>query len=155
LHISTKGCYALRVMVYLALEAGKPITRLKMAKREGISAHYLAHLLRRLRQAHLVRSVRGPGGGYMLARDASAIPVADVLRAVEGPLAVSKCVLPGPEPPCPRAVQCPVHPLWQHLTTAITTLLDGITLEDLSHGQATLAAVAGRLAIVASKGGHV
>jgi Rrf2 family protein len=146
MHISTKGRYALRAMVDLALHAGEPITRRKIAKRQGISAHYMAHLFRLLRQAQLARAARGPGGGYMLARDAAAIRVAEVLRAVEGPLAVSECVLPAPASPCPRAAQCPVHPLWEHLTSIITTVLDGITLEDLSHEQVTLTATKDRRA---------
>jgi Rrf2 family iron-sulfur cluster assembly transcriptional regulator len=145
LHISTKGRYALRAMVELALHAGKPITRRKIAERHGISPHYMAHLFRRLRQAQLVQAVRGPGGGYELGRDAATIRVAEVLQAVEGPLSVSECALPGAESACPRAASCPVHPLWRHLTTVITTILDSTTLEDLCHAQGELAVPAGGL----------
>jgi Rrf2 family iron-sulfur cluster assembly transcriptional regulator len=122
-------------MVDLALHAGKPITRRKIAERQGISPHYMAHLFRLLRQAQLVQAVRGPGGGYMLGRDAATIRVAEVLQAVEGPLAVSECALPGPEPTCPRAANCLVNPLWRHLTTVMATVLDSTTLEDLTKGQ--------------------
>lgn len=140
-------------MVDLALDAGNPITRRRFAKHEGISARYMAHLFRLLRQAELVRAVRGPGGGYTVDRDAAEIRVAEVLRAVDGPLAGSECVLPGPESPCPWVAQCPVHPLGRHLTTVITTVLDGSTLEDLCHEQVTLAARERRLAATAMSRG--
>ena len=85
MRISTRGRYALRAMVDLALHVDEgPVARCDIAKRQGISADYVAQLFRRLRAAGLVEGVRGPGGGYTLARDATTICAGDVVRAVEG-----------------------------------------------------------------------
>jgi Rrf2 family cysteine metabolism transcriptional repressor len=131
MRISTKGCYALRAVLELAMHPGRPVARQEIATRQGISANYIAQLFRLLRQAQLVKAIRGPGGGYVLARDAAEIPVGDVLRAVEGPLALSQCVTPEDEPDCQRATTCQVRPLLEQLTTVLARAVDGITLQDL------------------------
>ena len=130
MRLSTKGCYALRAMVDLALHGGEPVTRQEIAARQGISADYAAQLFRHLRQAQLVKAIKGPGGGYILAREPVAISAGDVLRAVEGPLAVSQCVLPGHDSDCPRAVSCAVRPLWERLSAALTEIANSVTLWD-------------------------
>ena len=93
MQISTRGRYAVRAMVDLALHSdGTPVPRQGIAERQGISADYMAHLFRDLQEAGLVASQTGPGGGYRLAKPAEQITVAAILQAVEGPLAVVSCV---------------------------------------------------------------
>ncbi len=130
MHISSKGRYALRAMVDLALHADRPVTRQEIAARQDISVNYLAQLFRPLQRAELVNSIRGPGGGYVLARDPATICVGEVLRAAEGPLTLSECVSSG-NLSCSRAPACRVRPLWECLTAAITSVLDSTSLADL------------------------
>jgi len=130
--ISTRGRYALRAMVDLALRAGEgPILRQDIAKRQDISADYVAQLFGQLRKAGLVEGVKGPGGGYRLARDAATISAADVVQAVEGPIAVVGCADPSDEPPCARMDRCVTHLLWKRLSQTIVEHLDSVTLQDL------------------------
>jgi Rrf2 family cysteine metabolism transcriptional repressor len=133
IRISTRGRYALRAMVDLAAHADKgPILRRDIAARQEISADYVAQLFRRLRKAGLVEGVKGPGGGYRLARDAVMISAGDVVRAVEGPVAVVHCVAPDEELSCNRVDRCAAHLLWGRLSTVMTEFLDSVTLQDLS-----------------------
>jgi Rrf2 family protein len=134
MHVSSKGRYALRAMVDLALHADRPVTRQEIAARQDISVNYLAQIFRPLQRAELVKAIRGPGGGYVLARDAATIRVGEVLRAAEGPLTLSECVSPG-KLPCPRAPGCRVRPLWACLTAAITNVLDSTSLADLCNSE--------------------
>ena len=132
IRISTRGRYALRAMVDLALHAnGEPVLRRDIARRQGISADYVAQLFRRLCAVGLVDGVKGPGGGYVLARAAAAISAGDVVRAVEGPVAVVQCALPADEPSCNRVDRCVTHLLWKRLSETITEFLDSVTLQDL------------------------
>ena len=131
--ISTREWYALRAAVDLALHAHeKPVLRRDIAARQEISADYVAQLFRRLRKAELVEGVKGPGGGYRLARDTATISVGDVVRAVEGAVAVVHCVAPGEELSCNRVDRCAAHLLWGRLSAVITDFLDSVTLQDLS-----------------------
>jgi len=132
IRISTRGRYALRAMVDLTLHADEaPVSRRDIAARQKISADYVAQLFRRLRAAGLVDGVKGPGGGYRLARDAATISAGDVVRAVEGPVAVVHCTLPGDEPSCNRVDRCVAHLLWKRLSATMTEFLDSVTLRDL------------------------
>lgn len=132
MRVSTRGRYALRAMADLALHSDKgPVLRRDIAMRQQISADYAAQLFGRLRAAGLVKAVKGPGGGYMLARDAAAIRVGDVVRAVEGPIATVECVIPGNEPSCSRMDSCVAYPLWKRVSEAVTEVLDSVTLKDL------------------------
>ena len=132
IRISTRGRYALRAMVDLALHADEePVLRRDIAERQGISTDYGAQLFRRRRAAGLVKGVKGPGGGYRLARDAETIRAGDVVRAVEGPIAVAHCVEPGDEPACNREDRCVTHLLWKRLSEVMTEFLDSVTLQDL------------------------
>jgi Rrf2 family protein len=121
-------------MVDLALHADQePVSRHGIAARQEISADYVAQLFRPLRAAGLVEGVKGPGGGYRLARDAVTISAGDVVRAVEGPIAAVDCVVPGDEPSCNRVDRCVAHLLWRRLSHAMEELLDSVTLKDLCH----------------------
>ena len=132
IRISTRGRYALRAMVDLALHAdGEIVSRQDIAERQEISADYVAQLFRRLHTAGLAEGVKGPGGGYRLTRDAATISAGDVVRAVEGPVAVVNCILPSDEPSCNRVDRCVAHLLWKRLSEAMTEFLDSVTLKDL------------------------
>ena len=132
IRISTRGRYALRAMVDLAQRADEgTVLRRELAERQELSADYVAQLFRRLGAAGLVDGVKGPGGGYRLARGAETISAGDVVRAVEGPIAVSHCVEPGDEPACNRVDRCVVRPLWKRLSEVMSEFLDSVTLQDL------------------------
>jgi len=134
LRISTRGRYALRAMIDLALHKDEgPVLRQDLAARQEISADYVAQLFGRLQSAGLAEGIKGPGGGYRLARDAGAITAGDVIQAVEGPIAVVHCALPCPgmQPACSRQERCVTHRLWMRLSTATQAFLDSVTLDDL------------------------
>jgi len=132
MRLSTRGRYAVRAMIDLALHTEQgPATREEIAARQEISADYLSHLLAKLVKAGLVNSVKGPGGGYLLAQNAAAITVGDIVRAVEEPLAPVSCVNAEVEEVCPRANECVAHLFWEKLRDKITELLDSVTLEEL------------------------
>lgn len=134
MRISTRGRYALRALLDVALhEGGGPVSRQDIATRQEISAEYLAQLFRSLATAGLVRGVKGPGGGYILGRDPAAIRVGDVLRAVEGPIAAVHCVLPqtSSRRRCRRIDSCVTHLVWEQMSMTVNNLLDSVTLKDL------------------------
>jgi Rrf2 family cysteine metabolism transcriptional repressor len=142
MRISTRGRYALRAMVDLAQQAGNgPVARQDIAERQEISADYVAQLFRHLQLAGLVEGVKGPGGGYRLARDAALIRAGDVVQAVEGPIGVVHCTLPGPGevPICSRVDHCATHLLWKRVSEAVTDVLNSVTLDDLCDQAAQLA----------------
>ena len=132
MRLSTRGRYALRAMVDLALHAeGGPVPRSDIAQRQEISAHYIEQLFVKLRRAGLICAVKGPGGGYTLARKAEDIRAGDVIRAVEGPIALVYCVDPQNRRPCPRMPRCVTHLLWGRLSKEMARVLDSVTLKDL------------------------
>ena len=133
MRLSTKGRYAVRAMVDVAMhDADGPVPREQIATRQEVSALYLAQLLSKLGKAGLVESVKGPGGGYLLAQPAGKIRAGDIIRAVEEPLAPVACVERPPDEPCHRRAECVTHLLWTELGQRIESFLDGVTLQDLS-----------------------
>jgi Rrf2 family protein len=132
MRLSTVGRYALRAMVDLALygESG-PAPCAEIAKRQEVSDQYLSQLFLKLKRADLVESVRGPGGGYVLARSATEISAGDVLRAVDETLEPVYCVDENSQATCHRVEGCPTHWLWAKLGDAISTVLDSVTLAEL------------------------
>jgi Rrf2 family protein len=119
-------------MVDIALQDGsQPVRRGSIAERQGISAEYVAQLFRALIAAGLANSTKGPGGGYRLSRPPAAIRAGDVIRAVEGPVAIVDCVAPSSRKPCPRMTSCVTHRLWQRLSGSMEAILDSVTLADL------------------------
>lgn len=132
MQISTKGRYALRAMIDLALHVDQgPVLRKDIAERQEISSDYIGQLFVELRKAGLVESVKGPGGGYVLAQDADKITVGDIIRAVEGPIALVQCVGPNPKEVCHRIDSCVARLLWKRLSNALEEILDSITLKEL------------------------
>lgn len=135
MRISTRGRYALRAMVDLAQHSGDgPVLRQDISERQEISADYVAQLFRNLQAAGLAEGVKGPGGGYRLLRTPNTIRAGDVIRAVEGPVAVVQCALPCPDegPCCSRVDRCVTHLLWRKVSDAVTEVLDSVTLQDLA-----------------------
>ncbi len=129
--VSTKGRYALRVMLELA--QSQPDTYMPLpliAQRQGISEKYLESIIAVLSKAGLVDGLRGKGGGYRLTRPTADYSVGEILRLTEGSLAPVTC-LEGAENPCPRAGECTTLPMWQKLDDLINTYLDSVSLSDL------------------------
>ena len=132
MRLSTLGRYALRAMVDLAMHQGQgPVLRKEIAERQELSSNYLAQLFAKLGRAGLVNSVFGPGGGYVLAKDAAEISAGDVLRAVDESLAPVFCVDCDQDETCHRAESCLTRPLWLRLGEQLTETLDSITVADL------------------------
>jgi Rrf2 family iron-sulfur cluster assembly transcriptional regulator len=118
-------------MVDLALfSSGRPVTLKEIAHREDIPLNYLEQLFFRLKKGNIVASVRGPGGGYILARGSSEIKVGEIVTAVEEPLNPVHCLDEGVEP-CPRVSRCVTHTVWKDLGERIRGFLDSISLDEL------------------------
>lgn len=130
MRISTKGRYALRLMLDLAL-AENQVVRLKdVAARQEISLKYLEQIISVLQKCGYVKSMRGPGGGYMLAKKPEQYTVGMILRQIEGSLAPVAC-LDGEENDCVRQESCVTLRLWKMLYEAINGVVDQVTLADL------------------------
>ena len=127
--LTTKGRYAVTAMLDLAIHYNKvPINLADISARQGISLSYLEQLFSRLRKQGLVESARGPGGGYMLAKPANDISVADVIQAVDESVDATKC---GGKKNCQGEDSCLTHDLWEELSNEISGFLSGISLADL------------------------
>lgn len=133
--ISTKGRYALRLMIYIATHSnGKPVSIKDIAKNEDISDKYLEQIISILNSGGLVRSVRGPQGGYLLRKAPENITVGMVLRLTEGTLAPVSCVEED-APACSRESICSTYGLWRNLYDAICGVVDTTTIADLCSNQ--------------------
>lgn len=129
--ISTKGRYALRVMLDLAEHnSGEYIPLMDIAERQEISEKYLESIISVLSRNKYLQALRGKGGGYRLARAPESYTVSSILELVEGPLAPVAC-LEGERNTCPRAGECRTLPLWTELYRRIQEYLDSVTLADL------------------------
>ena len=129
--ISTKGRYALRLMVDLGLNSAESCCSVReISERQGISEKYLEQIISTLSKAGFVRSIRGAGGGYRLARAPEEYTVGMILRATEGSLAPVTCLTDG-EPSCERADSCTTLFIWEKIYKAVNDVVDNITLEDL------------------------
>ena len=129
--ISTKGRYALRVMIDLAENQKDGYLPLKeIAQRQEISDKYLENILKTLVQHKLLIGLRGKGGGYRLSRPPEACTVGEILRLTEGTLAPVAC-LEEAAGNCPRRAECRTVPMWEKLEKLIGDYLDGITVADL------------------------
>ena len=129
--ISTRGRYALRILVDLAEHQSEGyITLREAAERQEISEKYLESIVKDLVRAHFLEGLRGKGGGYRLARPAEEINVLDVLQRTEGPLVPVACLEPE-SAACPRASVCRTLPLWEGLERVVSEYLGGYTVQDL------------------------
>ena len=128
MRLTTKGRFAVTAMIDLALNSGEgPVTLAAISERQKISLSYLVQLFGRLRRYGLVESVRGPGGGYCLARPDADITIADVVRAVDEMLDATQC---GGLQNCRQAQRCMTHELWSTLNDRIYEFLSSVTLAD-------------------------
>ena len=133
MRLTTKGRFAVTAMIDLALRSGDgPVTLAGISDRQKISLSYLEQLFGKLRRHRLVDSVRGPGGGYCLARPGNQITVADIVRAVDEPLDATSC---GGHENCCAEERCMTHDLWATLNTKMYEYLSSVTLADLVEKQ--------------------
>ncbi len=131
MRISTKGRYALRLMIDLAEQSQDVFTALKdVSRRQDISVKYLEQIITQLNRAGLVKSSRGPQGGYRLTKELRQYRIGDILRVTEGKLAPVAC-LEDEENACGRAASCPTLPIWEELHKRINDYVDSVTLADL------------------------
>ena len=129
--VSTRGRYALRVMIDLAENAdGGYMAMKEVAQRQDISLKYLERILPLLVDGGLVEGLRGKGGGYRLTREPEEYPIGEILRLTEGDLAPVACLENGARP-CDRAGNCRTLPLWKELNERVNDFLDSKTLADL------------------------
>ena len=135
--ISTKGRYALRLMLDLAVNNnGTPIRLRDVAERQEISEKYLEQIIGILNRAGYVRSVRGAMGGYILTRDPSDYTVGEILRLTEGSLSPVECAeIPGT---CDKEKNCATAILWKKLADAVSQVIDNVTLADLLMWQGSI-----------------
>jgi len=132
LKISTRGRYGLRAMLELAVNAtDRPVSILNIAERQNISDKYLEQIFPILKNAGLIKSVRGPRGGYILGRRPEDITVGQVLRILEGSFAPVECVDDNISEECGRSDKCPTRFIWQIIKERIESAVDSITLHDL------------------------
>lgn len=129
--VSTRGRYALRLFIDIALQDRDQYTSLKdISERQEISIKYLEQIIPHLTKAGLLVSSRGPNGGYKLSRDPEIITVYEILEAGEGSLVSVSCLGPD-ENPCPRQHKCPSLEIWQGLDNAIEAYLRSVSLADV------------------------
>jgi len=132
--LSTKGRYAVMAMVDLAhytSEFSKPVSLADVAERQEISLSYLEQLFGKLRRKGLVKSVRGPGGGYLLSRDSNELRISDIIMAVDEQLTATRCKPNTAEGCRDDKSRCITHDLWQELTNQIYLYLNSISLADV------------------------
>ncbi len=130
--LSTRGRYAVMAMADLArIENGKPVTLADIATRQEISLSYLEQLFAQLRRGGLVSSMRGPGGGYRLARSASETRISDIIMAVDEPIKVTQCDPLSPTGCRSGGGRCITHDLWDELGRQINLFLSSVSLDDV------------------------
>lgn len=129
MRLTTKGRFAVTAMLDIALyEADKPVTLAGISERQSISLSYLEQLFSRLRKQGLVSSVRGPGGGYRIAKAHHEISVSDIITAVDEQIDATQC---GGNENCHEEGRCMTHELWASLNSKILDYLSGVTLADM------------------------
>ena len=130
--LSTKGRYGLRAMIDMArYSEEEPVSISSIAVRQGISEGYLEQLVSLLKKAGLVKSIRGAGGGYILARAMDDISVGDILRALEGSLEPVRCAAFYSEEGCTASDGCVTKYVWQKINESIARAVDEMNLEEL------------------------
>lgn len=134
MRLTTKGRYAVTAMLDLALHgAGKPVALAEISQRQELSLSYLEQLFAKLRKNKLVKSTRGPGGGYRVARQLRDVSVAEIIFAVDESVDATSC---GGRENCLSQGRCLTHDLWESLSFQIEQFLRGVSLQDLIDQQA-------------------
>jgi Rrf2 family iron-sulfur cluster assembly transcriptional regulator len=133
MRLTTKGRFAVTAMIDLAMQPGTdPVALAQISQRQKISLSYLEQLFAKLRRRALVDSMRGPGGGYSLAKDMAHVSVADIILAVDEPIDATQC---GGKENCQDDKKCITHDLWAKLNERILDYLGGVTLRQLVDAQ--------------------
>ncbi len=133
MRLTTKGRFAVTAMLDLAMQHGSdPVTLAEISQRHKISLSYLEQLFGKMRRRALVNSVRGPGGGYRLAKDMGRVSVADIIDAVDEPIDSTQC---GGKENCHDDKKCITHDLWAKLNAHISAYLGAVTLKQLVDDQ--------------------
>ncbi|RPD89549.1 Fe-S cluster assembly transcriptional regulator IscR [Neisseria weixii] len=129
MRLTTKGRFAVTAMIDLAMNAQTGAVKLSaISERQSISLSYLEQLFSKLRRAQLVESLRGPGGGYILASPASEINIAQIIEAAEDKLDATQC---SSKANCHHGAPCLTHDLWENLNTTINNYLSSVTLQSI------------------------
>ena len=122
--------YGLRGLIFLAQQPPEKVTLVsEVSKDQNIPESFLAKIFQRLSKAGLLRSVRGPNGGFTLKKPAHKITMREIIEALEGPIALSRCLLKKGE--CEEERLCPLHSVWEEVQQRIVEILDNTTMEDL------------------------
>ena len=133
MRLTTKGRFAVTALLDLAMQRSSgPVKLAEISKRQQISLSYLEQLFGKLRQRKLVESVRGPGGGYCLAKNMEHVSVADIILAVDEPIDSTQC---GGKENCHNDKKCMTHDLWKKLNELIFDHLGAVTLKQLVDDQ--------------------
>lgn len=133
MRLTTKGRFAVTAMVDMATRGGRePVTLASISERQRISLSYLEQLFGKLRRHGIVESVRGPGGGYYLARPGAQISIADIISAVDEPMDATNCEGKGD---CQDGQPCSTHALWQGLNEVLQDYLSAVNLQQLVDNQ--------------------
>ena len=132
MRLTTKGRFAVTAMIDLGLrQASGPVTLAAISQRQQISLSYLEQLFAKLRKGNLVKSVRGPGGGYRLARPAGELRIADIILAVDEPISATRCKEGSPKGCTGTSGRCVTHDLWEELGRQIHVFLSSVSLADV------------------------
>ncbi len=132
MRLSTKGRYGVLAMVELALRYGKgPVSIKEIAEKQNFSDSYMEQLFSALKNAGLVKSLRGARGGYILAKDPDKIMVGEIIRALEGPIEFAECIDGGGNMTCIKSPECVTRGLWKEISDSISNVIDNRSLQDL------------------------
>jgi Rrf2 family transcriptional regulator, cysteine metabolism repressor len=136
LNFTAKEDYGIRAVIDIAANRGdSPVQAKEIAGRQEIPEQFLEQLLATLRRSGIIRSIRGPGGGYELARPAARISVGDILRALSGPVVPIRCVSDSDLEKCDRQGTCGLVDVWERVRSAITGVVDTTSVQDLIERQ--------------------
>ncbi|MBI9107493.1 MAG: Rrf2 family transcriptional regulator [Spirochaetales bacterium] len=132
MRITTKGRYGLRAVLKLAeAEDNKPISISSIAADEQISPEFLEQIFYKMKKSGIIKSTRGPGGGFSLTKDLDNITLADILEAVGEPVTLSPCSTAGSKKDCPRTGDCSAYDIWQDVSQHLNEYFSSLTLEEI------------------------
>lgn len=137
MRITTRGRYGLRAVLKLTLsDRGKPISIRELSEIENISPEFLEQIFFRLRKAGIIKSTRGPGGGFQMEKDPGEVSVKDIFDAVGEEIALTPCTNDdGPRAPCSHENECLAHDMWVETADYINSYFEGITIKDILEKQ--------------------
>jgi Rrf2 family cysteine metabolism transcriptional repressor len=132
MRFSAKAEYGVKAILELATQPGQgPVQVRSIAKNQGLPVRFLEQVMNALKKAGLVESVRGAQGGYLLNRSPKEISLGDVLEAIDGQMAETRCISDRKKPRCEDAGNCAVQDVWAEVKHSFTGILDSITLQDI------------------------